>query len=97
MPKQIELTKEERGELVLRLIREEATAANLAREASVSEQTIYQWRDNFLHGAVAGLEDKDDLETERRRHARELARRDQLIGELTVANRVLKKNLGISE
>ena len=48
MPKRSTLTVNERTELILRLIRKEATAASLAREACLSEQTLYQWRDNFL-------------------------------------------------
>ena len=97
MKKRISLTSEERGELVLRLLRKEATASELAREASISEPTLYQWRDAFLRAGFAGLNGRSDQDAERRRHARELAKRDQVIGEMTVALRVLKKNLGVSE
>ena len=41
MWKCIALTSEQRGELVLRLLRNEATASELAREASISEPTLY--------------------------------------------------------
>ena len=44
MSKRVALTAEERGELVLRLLRKEATASDLAREASISEPALHQWR-----------------------------------------------------
>ena len=97
MSKRIQMSAEERGELVLRLLRKEATAVELAQEASISEPTLYQWRDAFLRAGFAGLNGRSDRDSERRRHARELAERDQAIGEMTVALRVLKKNLGVSE
>ena len=99
MPKRVALTAEQRGELVLRLLRKEAKASDLAREASISEPTLYQWRDAFLRAGFAGLNGRSasNQEAERRRHARELAQRDQVIGEMTVALKVLKKNLGVSE
>ena len=93
----IALNTEERGELVLRLLRHEATASELAREASISEPTLYQWRDAFLRAGFAGLDMRQGADAEKRRHARELAKRDQVIGEMTVALRVLKKTLGVSE
>ena len=97
MSKRVALTSAARGELVLRLLRREATAAELAREASISEPTLYQWRDTFLRAGYAGLNGRSGEDAEKRRHARELAQRDQVIGEMTVALKVLKRNLGVSE
>ena len=99
MPKRVELTAEQRGELVLRLLRKEAKASDLAREASIPESTLHQWRDDFLRAGIASLKGHSvsNQEAERRRHARELAQRDQVIGEMTVALKLLKKNLGVSE
>ena len=95
MAKRISLTPQERGELVLRLLRNEATASELAREHSISEPTLYQWRTTFLEAGYAGLSDGRRMNSDKQ-HQRELAKRDQVIGELTVALRVLKKNMGLS-
>ena len=91
MSKRIVMTATERGELVLKLLRKEATAVQLAREAGISEPTSYQWREAFLQGGFSGLEDRRGTGPERRRLERELAERDQVIGEMTVALRTLKK------
>ena len=92
MTKRIAMSAEERGELVLRLLRKEATASELSREAMISEPTLYQWRDAFLPAGLAGLNGRSGQDPERRRHARELAKRDQVMGEMTVALRVPKKH-----
>lgn len=97
MSKRIVLSATERGELVLRLLRREATAGQLAREAGISEPTLYQWRDAFLKGGFSGLDGRQGTDAERRRLQRELAQRDQLIGEMSVALRTLKKSLGVSD
>ena len=44
MSKRISSTSQERDKLVLRLLRNEATAYELAREHSISEPTLHQWR-----------------------------------------------------
>lgn len=97
MSKRIVLSATERGELVLRLLRKEATAGQLAREAGISEPTLYQWRDTFLKGGFSHLDGRQGTDSERRRLQRELAQRDQLIGEMSVALRTLKKSLGVSD
>ena len=97
MSKRIVMTATERGELVLRLLRKEATAVQLAREAGISEPSLYQWREAFLQRGFSGLEDRRGADPERRRLERELAERDQVIGEMTVALRTFKKSLGVSK
>ena len=77
------------------LLRREEPAAKLARRFGVSEQTLYRWRDDFLAGGEAALSTgKGQSEPRERENAelkRQLAQRDQVIGELTIANRILKK------
>ena len=97
MSKRILMSAAERGELVLKLLRKEATAVQLARETGISEPTLYQWRDAFLQGGFSGLEDRRGTDPERRRLERELAERDQVIGEMTLALRTLKKSMGVSK
>jgi len=90
-----ELTARERREAVLALLRREEPAARLARRIGVSEQTLYRWRDEFLAGGEAALANgkggTDSREREIRSLQKEVERRDQVIGELTIANRILKK------
>ena len=95
MGKRSELTAAQRREAVLVLLRREEPAATVARRCGVSEQTLYRWRDEFLAGGEAALANgkggTDSREREIRELKKEVERRDQVIGELTIANRILKK------
>lgn len=100
MPKHSELSAPQRREAVLALLRREEPATQLARRWGVSEQTLYRWRDEFLAGGEAALAQgkngADGRDRENRELREQLAERDQVIGELTVANRLLKKLSGQS-
>ena len=95
MGKRSELSIPQRREVVLTLLRREEPAAKLARRFEVSEQTLYRWRDEFLAGGEAALAGGKGGADPRDREIRELRKevegRDQVIGELTIANRILKK------
>lgn len=95
MPKRSGLKVEERVEVVLALLRKEESVAALARRYQVSEQTLYRWRDAFLEAGKAGLSkgEAKPSETSRRieQLERELSKRAQVIGELSLANDLLKK------
>lgn len=95
MGKRSELEPAQRIAAVLSLLRKEEPAARIARRCGVSEQTLYRWRDDFLDGGQSALAGKKAGESGDRARIRELERalerRDQVIGELTVANRILKK------
>ena len=95
MGKRSELTAAQRREAVLVLLRREEPAAKVARRFGVSEQTLYRWRDEFLAGGEAALANgkggADPRDREIRELQKEVERRDQVIGELTIANRILKK------
>jgi transposase-like protein len=95
MGKRSELAAAERREAVLVLLRREEPAAKVARRIGVSEQTLYRWRDEFLAGGEAALANgkggADLRDREIRELRKEVERRDQVIGELTIANRILKK------
>ena len=85
----------ERREAVLSLVRRDEPAAVIARRFGVSEQSLYRWRDDFLAGGEAALAARRNgkkAETKRiREFTRDLDERDRVIGELTIANRLLKK------
>ena len=97
MGKKSTLPPEKRSELVVRLLSKEEPAAQIARRAGISEQTLYRWREEFLNGGKQALRgrgaDKEQVK-EMRQLKSALAERDQVIGELRIANRVLKKLSG---
>ena len=99
MGRKSRLGTEERMQLVLRLLSKEEPAAQIARRAGISEQTLYRWRDDFINGGKQALNARgtksEQAKAMERLHS-QLAERDQVIGELTIANRVLKKLSGES-
>ena len=71
-------------------------AASIARRLGISQQTLYRYREQFLEGGKAALAngrrgkiDPRDHEVERLK--KDIVRRDRVIGELTIANDILKK------
>jgi transposase len=98
MGKKSDLPVEQRVQAVLMLLRREETLTVLARRFEVSENTLGRWRDEFLAAGEAGLRyGREKADTRDRRileQDKALAERDRVIGELTIANRILKKNLG---
>ncbi len=102
MAKRSEVPVAERREAVLCLLRREESAAVIARRVGVSEPTLYRWRDDFLaagEAALASSRGKKHADPLRRRIAdleRQIEKRDQVIGEYTIANRILKKLSGES-
>lgn len=95
MGKRSELSVEKRIEAVLSMLRKEEPAAQIARRYGVSEQSLYRWRDDFLQAGKQGLSGKTAdvaLTKEVSRLQREIESREQVIGEFTVANRVLKNS-----
>ena len=85
----------ERREVVLALLRREEPAGVLARRFGISENTLYRWRDAFLTGGEAALAHGNGKADARERQIaalkKQLGERDKVIGELTIANRLLKK------
>lgn len=95
MPKKSEVPVPQRCEAVLSLLRREEPAVPLSRRYGVSEQTLYRWRDEFLAGGEAalkhGAKGADSQQREVQQLRKQLEEREQIIGELTVANKFLKK------
>jgi transposase len=101
MGKRSELSASERREAVLSWLRREESAASVARRYGVSEPTLYRWRGDFLVAgeAALGAGTRNGASAHDRQVAelqRQIEKRDQVIGELTIANRVLKKLSGQS-
>lgn len=95
MAKHAEHTPEQRAEIVLALLRREEPASVLARRHGISENTLYRWREEFIAGGrtnMASSKKAQKLQEQRTaKLEREIAERDMVIGELTIANRILKK------
>jgi len=92
MPRRKDLDTDKRMEAVLSLLRREEPATVVARRYGISENTLYRLRDQFLEGgksALAGKATGGNQEIERLQ--REIVERDRVIGEYTIANRILKK------
>jgi transposase len=102
MARQCNVDVKDRREAVLRLLRREEAAAVIARRIGVSEPTLYRWRDEFMSGGEAALacgSGKKGADGRDRRIAEleaQIEKRDQVIGEYTIANRILKKLSGQS-
>lgn len=93
------MSPEQRAQVVLRLLSKEEPAVQIARRAGISEQTLYRWRDEFVRGgkqAMNGRGAQGEQAKVVERLSAEVAERDQVIGELTIANRILKKSAGAS-
>lgn len=95
MGKRSKLDVGQQQEVVLMLLRREEPAGVLARRYGISEATLYHWRDRFLQGGRSALANGVGKADARARQIQELERavaeRDRVVGELTIANRILKK------
>ena len=98
MGKRSDVSVPQRREAVLALLRREEPAAKLARRYGMSEPTLTRWRDEFLAGGEAALAGGAGNGQQRRidELQKQIEKRDQVIGELTIANRFLKKLSGES-
>lgn len=92
MPRASKSSPEKKIQVVLSVLRGEATAAEAGRKAGVSEQTVHNWKRVFLESGRDGL-----AQGQRRRSSRELeleAENEELkaaLGEAHVQLRVWKK------
>ena len=85
---------EERAQIVLSLLRREEPASDLARRHGISENTLYRWREEFITAGTSGLAPGKKMWVAANRLARleaQIGERDRVIGELTIANRSLKR------
>lgn len=97
MAKPSELTPEQRAEVVLSLLRKEEPASILARRHGISSNTLSQWREEFIAGGTKNLSSGKRQQREEAKRLAELEsaveERDRVIGEITIANRILKKKV----
>lgn len=81
MANQCNLSVKEQGLIVLRLIQSPERAGELAQEASISESTLYEWRDAFLQGGFARMGGQGKHGVERLQATVVLEELDQINGE----------------
>ena len=96
MARHSNIPKDQRAELVLALLRGTEKLEVVARRHQVSANTLRRWRDEFLAGGrdrLTGNGDAGAAQVEVKRLQREVAEREMIIGELTVANRFLQKKV----
>ena len=66
------------------------SAAELCRKHNISPTTFQDWKDRFLQGGKDALLNKGGRI---KNHAKEVENLKRIIGEITVANDILKKTL----
>ena len=95
MGRRSDLTVSQRRGVVSILMGREKPAEKLARRVGISEQTLYRCRDDLLTGGEAvlanGKGSVDPRDREIRALKQKVERRDQVIGESTITNRILEK------
>jgi len=98
MGKRSELSASQRVEVILMILRKEEPLSVLARRYGVSENTLHRWKDDFVKAGQSALAygrgngKVGSGESRIKQLERDLGKRDQVIGELTIANRILKKS-----
>ena len=80
---------DEKLEIVMAVVKGQEPISQICRRYAVSETAVYRWRDQFFEGGRAGLSGGKDSAAEQLREENEELK--TVIGELTVANRILRK------
>ena len=83
-------TPEQKIQIVLESIRTGISTAELCRKHNIHPQTFHNWKQRFMESGKAGLSQsgkKDPIKTMKKREEDY----KRLIGELTIANDILKK------
>ncbi len=96
MARHSHLPPAQRVDLVLAVLRGTEKLEVLARRHQVSANTLRRWRDEFVAAGrdrLTGQGDAAAAALENQRLAKELAERELIIGEITVANRFLQKKV----
>ena len=91
MGRKSSMSTEARLALVLAALKGEESLEALARRHGVTSTTLSRWRNEFVAGGRKALDGKVASKNEELERQRELDRRAKVIGELTLANEMLKK------
>ncbi len=85
-------TSAEKARIVLGSLDTNISTAELCRKYNLSPQTFYQWRNRFVEGGKASLNGTPNGDVCRNLQ-KENDSLKKLIGEITIANDILKKTL----
>lgn len=85
-------THSEKVRIVLESLNTNISTAELCRKHNISPPTFYQWKEKFIAGGKASLNGKSDGDIHRNLQ-KENDSLKRIIGEITMANDVLKKTL----
>ena len=96
MSRKSDLDARQRRDIGLMVLCREEPITTLARRYAVCETTLHRWREDFLTPGETALaygrgKKGNGQVGEIDRLRKELARRDQVIGEFTVAHRILEE------
>ena len=86
------ISVEKKFALVMMILRGEKSVEEIARESEISSQSLHRWKHQFLESGKRGLfgNGKNSRENELEK---ELENAKRVIGEITMANDILKKTL----
>ena len=82
-------TREEKARIVMEVLSNSSTIAEICRKYNVASSAIYKWRDQFIAGGTAAME--HGRSTAEQSRMKEIDELKGIIGELTIANETLKK------
>jgi len=96
MPKRNHLSAQQKTQIVLAVLREEKTVAQIASENGVHANQIYKWKNQVLEGLPQLFEDNHKEEQKRiEEHDKQVNELYAEIGRLTTQLAWLKKKSGI--
>ena len=94
MPRPPVMPPDDKMEIVLRVISGEVSISQAARQANVSEQSVGNWKRQFISAGRQGLEGAERRNAEReRRLLAEIAELKAALGEIYVQLRVKKRSV----
>jgi transposase len=94
MGKKTNWPTELKTEIVLTLLRGEATAAELARQHNINESTLSRWREQFLRAGQSALNGQA-ADSEKSQLKNDLERLKKLLGEKVIELDIVKKAQGL--
>jgi transposase-like protein len=104
MKKEDRLSKQDKMDLVLCVLKNPKKMRELCGKYDIGVSTFYKWRNRFLHGGMAELDEyrtgprSSRVETEKERElAKKLKESHDRINELATELEVLKKNGSLSD
>ena len=83
-------TPQDKARIVMEFINTSISVAELCRKHNISPTTFQDWKDKFMQGGRRAILNKGD---KTKNHAKEMENLKRIIGEIIVANDVLKKTL----